>query len=334
MIISRTPFRISFFGGGTDYPEWYLKEGGAVLSTTIDKYCYISCRILPPFFNIKHRVVWSHIETVSSIAEILHPAVREGLRFLGFDDSFGLEIHYQGDLPARAGMGSSSSFAVGLIKTLTALRGQMISKHDLALKAIELENHVLKESVGAQDQFGAAYGGLNLIHFFKNGSIVVEPVTISAARIRELQSRLMLFYTGTSRLASQVATDLIANMPYHHKTMLKIRAYVDEAVSILNSDENLDHFGQLLHEAWLLKRSLSEKVANPTVDHIYQIAMDNGALGGKLLGAGSSGFMVFYIPPEKQPQVIEALFGYLQVPFEFESEGSVLIHYDPGEMPG
>lgn len=334
MIISRTPFRISFFGGGTDYPEWYLKEGGAVLSTTIDKYCYISCRILPPFFTIKHKVVWSHIEVVSSIAEILHPAVREGLRFLGFDDSFGLEIHHQGDLPARAGMGSSSAFAVGLIKTLTALRGQMISKHDLALKAIELESQVLKESVGAQDQIAAAYGGFNLIHFLKGGGIVVEPVTISAARIQELQSRLILFYTGTSRLGSQVAADMVANLSLHHKTMLQIRAYVDEAVSILNSNKDLDYFGQLLHEAWLLKRSLSEKVANPTVDHIYQIAMDNGALGGKLLGAGSSGFMVFYIPPEKQPQVVDALFGYLNVPFEFESEGSVLIHYDPSEKPG
>ena len=311
-----------------------MREGGAVLSTSIDKYCYLSCRILPPFFNHKHRIVWSHIETVSSIAEILHPAVREGLSFLGFDDSVGLEIHYQGDLPARAGMGSSSSFAVGLIKALTALRGQMISKHDLALKAIELESQILQESVGAQDQIAAAYGGFNLIHFLKGGSIVVEPVTISALRIRELQSRLMLFYTGTSRLASQVAADLIANMSHHHKTMLQIRAYVDKAVSILNSNEDLDHFGQLLHEAWLLKRSLSDKIANPTVDHIYQIALENGALGGKLLGAGSSGFMVFYVPTEKQPQVVNALFGYLHVPFQFESEGSVLIHYDPGEMPG
>ena len=161
MIISKTPYRISFFGGGTDYPEWYRKEGGAVLSTTIDKYCYLSCRYLPPFFNIKHRVVWSHIETVSSISEILHPAVREGLRFLGFDDSVGLEIHHQGDLPARSGIGSSSSFTVGLIKALTALRGQMISKYDLARSAIELKQNVLKENVGSQDQVAAAYGGFD-----------------------------------------------------------------------------------------------------------------------------------------------------------------------------
>ncbi|MBZ0257226.1 kinase, partial [bacterium] len=175
MIITKTPFRMSFFGGGTDYPSWYRKEGGAVLSTTIDKYCYLSCRVLPPFFNLKHRVVWSHIETVNSINEILHPAIKAGLEYMNFDDSVGLEIHYQGDLPARAGMGSSSSFAVGLIKALKAMRGELIGKHELALKAIHLEQHVLKDNVGSQDQVATAYGGLNVIYFNPNEEISVEP---------------------------------------------------------------------------------------------------------------------------------------------------------------
>ena len=196
MIVSRTPYRMSFFGGGTDYPQWYLKEGGAVLSTTIDKYCYISCRYLPPFFNIKHRVVWSHIETVNTISEILHPAVREGLRYLEFDDSVGLEIHHQGDLPARSGIGSSSSFSVGLIHALTALQGQTIEKHEIALRAIELEQDRLKEHVGSQDQMAAAHGGLNVIRFDRSGDIQVEPVAAPSSRVQELQSRLVLLYAG------------------------------------------------------------------------------------------------------------------------------------------
>lgn len=327
LVISRTPFRISFFGGGTDYPVWYLEEGGAVLSTTIDKYCYTSCRYMPPFFNIKHRVVWRHVENVSTIADILHPAVREGLRFLGFDDSVGLEIHYQGDLPARAGMGSSSSFAVGLIRALTALRGQMISKHDLALKAIELEQNVLKENVGSQDQVTAAYGGFNMIRFLQNGDIRVEPVTIRNSRVTELQLRLLLFYSGTSRSASEIAADVVANLRSKRDVLRQMRSFVDEAVSILNGDGNLDDFGRLLHENWKLKRQQSESVTNPLVDGIYQTALEHGAFGGKLLGAGGSGFMVFYVPLERQPEVIQALSGYLHVPFKFETEGSTLIYY-------
>lgn len=331
MIISKTPYRISFFGGGTDYPAWYLKEGGAVLSTTIDKYCYISCRFLPPFFNIKHRVVWSHIETVSTISEILHPAVREGLRFLDFDDSVGLEIHHQGDLPARTGIGSSSSFTVGLIKALTALRGQLVGKHDLALKAIELEQNILKENVGSQDQVAAAYGGFNVIHLFQNGDIRVEPVTIPVSRISELESRLLLFYTGTSRVASEIAANIIANFQNRQAVLHQMRCMVDQALSILNSHENLDSFGKLLHENWMLKRELSSEVTTPLIDDIYKTAIENGALGGKLLGAGNTGFIVFYVPPEKQASVKQALSAYLHVPFKFENEGSTLIYYNPND---
>lgn len=328
MIISRTPFRISFFGGGTDYPEWYLKEGGAVLSTTIDKYCYLTCRQLPPFFADKHRIVWSHIETVSTVSAILHPAVREGLKFLGFDDSIGLEIHHQGDLPARTGMGSSSAFAVGLIKAMTALRGKMIGKHELALQAIELEQHVLKECVGSQDQVATAYGGLNLIYFLPSGDIRVEPITIPKARIEELDKSLLMFYTGTTRFASEIAAKVVANMGSKQQQLRQMRDMVDRSVEILNGDTSLTAFGELLHQSWLLKRELSSAISNAVVDGIYATAMENGAIGGKLLGAGDAGFMIFFVPPEKQAEVKQALSQYLQVPFSFETEGSTIIHYD------
>jgi D-glycero-alpha-D-manno-heptose-7-phosphate kinase len=328
MIISKTPFRISFFGGGTDYPAWYLKEGGAVLSTTIDKYCYITCRVLPPFYEMKYRVVWSHIEAVFSISEILHPAVREGLKYLDINGDFGgLEIHHQGDLPARAGMGSSSSFVVGLFRVLAALKGQIVSRHDLVRTAIDFEQSVLKENVGSQDQVAAGYGGFNLIHFCKNGEIRVEPITISTARIAELESNLMLLYTGTSRLSSEVAGDFILNIEKKADVLRKMREMVDQALLILASQKRISEFGTLLNESWKLKQSISEKVSNPIIDKIYDTAIKNGALGGKLLGAGSSGFMLLFAPPEKQAQIKDALPGYLHVPFKFESEGSTIIYY-------
>jgi len=263
-----------------------------------------------------------------TISEILHPAVREGLRFLGFNDSTGVEIHYQGDLPAQSGMGSSSAFSVGLIKALTALHGQMIGKHELALKAIELEQTVLKEPVGSQDQVAAAYGGFNAIHFLKDGHFQVEPVAIPVSRLLELQSRLLLFYTGSSRLASEVAADVIANLDRKRMELRQMRTMVDQALSIINDDKaSLDDFGQLLHETWMLKRELSTAVTNTVINSVYQTAMEHGALGGKLLGAGGTGFMVFYVPPEKQSNVIRALSSFLHVPFAFENEGSTIIYY-------
>jgi D-glycero-alpha-D-manno-heptose-7-phosphate kinase len=329
VIISRTPFRISFFGGGTDYPAWYQEEGGAVLSTTIDKYCYLSCRVLPPFFSIKHRIVWSHIETVSSIAEILHPAVREGLRYMDFDDSVGLEIHYQGDLPARAGMGSSSSFAVGLLKALKALRGQIVGKGELARMAIHLEQDLLKDNVGSQDQIAASYGGFNLIRFEPGGKFQVEPVPVPAARLRAFQDRLMLFYTGASRLGSDIAGQVVRSIPERKAEMRRMLSLVGESLAILTGDGDLDGFGRLLDETWQLKRGLSRAVSTPALDHIYQVALDHGALGGKLLGAGGTGFMVFYVPPERREEVTAALPQCLPVAFKFEQEGSVLLHYEP-----
>ena len=327
MIISKTPFRISFFGGGTDYPSWYLKEGGAVLSTTIDKYCYITCRVLPPFFDNKYRIVWSHIENVSTIPEILHPAVREGLRFLGINGDVGLEIQHQGDLPARAGMGSSSSFAVGLIKALTAVCGKIIGKNDVAIKAIELEQKVLRENVGSQDQIAASYGGFNVIRFNENGVFRVEPVTISESRIKELESHLMLLFTGSSRLSSEVAGDVIANLDKKSTVLRKMQMMVDKALSILNGEGEIDEIGKMLNDNWMLKRSISNRISNSTIDRIYDTAVKNGALGGKLLGAGSSGFMLFFASPENQEKIKEALPGYLHVPFKFESEGSTIIYY-------
>lgn len=327
MIIARTPYRLSFFGGGTDYPAWYTRQGGAVLSTTIDKYCYVSVRHLPPFFSNKHRVVWSHVETVQSVSEILHPAVREGLRMMEFGDGHGLEIHHQGDLPARAGMGSSSSFAVGLLQALAAYRGQMIDKHELALRAVELEQARLHENVGTQDQFAAAYGGLNVIEFRQDGEIRVDPVTIPPDRIRELERHLLLFYTGTSRLSSDVAAEVVANLGQRREVLTRMRGMVDQAVSLLSSSECLDEFGRMLHETWSLKRKLSTRIASDTVEDVYRRAMRAGALGGKLLGAGSSGFMAFYVPEKRQEAVKRTLSNYLQVPFGFESEGSRVIYY-------
>jgi D-glycero-alpha-D-manno-heptose-7-phosphate kinase len=331
MIISKTPYRVSFFGGGTDYPAWYMKNGGAVLSSTIDKYCYINCRRFPRFFGYKYRIVWSHIENVSTIGEILHPAVREGLRYLGINGDMCLEIHHQGDLPARAGMGSSSSFSVGLIRTLLALKGQIIDKHDLALKAIKFEQNVLKENVGSQDQMAAAHGGLNIIRFEKDGTIHVEPLTISKKRIGELESHLMLLYTGTSRLSSEIAGEIIQQVDQKGEVLTRMYDMVFKAAKILNDGGDINEFGKLLDESWQFKRQLATQISNNDIDRIYNTAMDNGALGGKLLGAGASGFMIFFAPPEYQQRIRNALQGYLHVPFRFEFDGSKLIHYSREE---
>lgn len=328
MIITKTPYRVSFFGGGTDYPEWYLAEGGAVLSTTIDKYCYITCRVFPPFFANKHRIVWSHIETVSTVAEILHPVVREGMRFLGYDDSMGLEVHHQGDLPARSGIGSSSSFTVGFINALEALRGQRLGKHELAMKAIELEQQLLKENVGSQDQVAAAYGGVNLIEFKKSGEIQVHEPRVPRERLEELQSRLLLVFTGHSRLGSDIATDLVGTLRSKHRILSGLRTMVDQATDILEGNGCLDDLGRLLDAGWALKRQLSGSVTTPAIDTFYRTAIDHGALGGKLLGAGGTGFMVFYVPPHKRQSVIKALASCLYVPFKFEFEGTQFIQDD------
>ncbi|MBX9635690.1 MAG: kinase [Magnetospirillum sp.] len=323
---SRTPFRISFFGGGTDYPQWYRQEGGAVLSTTIDKYCYISGRWLPPFFASSYRIVWSHIETVTSISEILHPAVRHGLRMFGFTDSPGLELHHQADLPARTGVGSSSAFAVGLISILTALRGQAIDKTSLFQKAIELEQDWIKDAVGSQDQVATAMGGLNVIRFERDGAITVQPVKISEARRGELESRLIMIYTGLSRVGPELAQRIIDSLPHRTAKLHRMRQMVDEAAALLSGDGDLDEFGRMLDETWQLKRSLDAQISNDRIDSIYAAAKQAGAIGGKLLGAGSSGFILLYVPPEHQDAVRAATQPLLEVPFRFDTQGSVIIN--------
>jgi D-glycero-alpha-D-manno-heptose-7-phosphate kinase len=325
VIISKTPFRISFFGGGTDYPAYFRTHGGAVLSTTIDKYCWISVRYLPPFFGVKHRVVWSHIETVQSISEILHPCVRAALVSLGFDDTRGLEIRHTGDLPARAGMGSSSSFAVGLYRALLTLQGHDCGAMVLAGMAIHLEQNVMGEHVGCQDQVAAAHGGFNLIEFGTDGAIRIAPVKAQGRTLTELNKRLMLFYTGTTRIASNVAKSVIEHMDKRQDALYKMWRLVEEGAAALTAGD-LDKFGVLLNQNWLLKRELSPLVSNEQIDGIYQRAIDAGALGGKLLGAGAGGFMIFYVPMGKQETVKAELSDLLYVPFKFEREGCTIAY--------
>lgn len=327
MIINRTPFRISFFGGGTDYPSWYLKYGGSVLCSSINKYCYISCRILPPFFEHRLRIVYSKMELCKSLEEIQHPAVRETLRFLKFDK--GLEIHHDGDLPARSGMGSSSSFTVGLLHALYAIQGIMPSKKQLALESSYIEQDMIKETVGSQDQVCAAYGGLNQIIFSKNGEIDVRCLTLSSSRIEELNSHLMLFYTGIKRTASDVAKSYVDDFDNKHKVLIRIHEMVDEGIAILQGNSSINEFGKLLHEAWMFKRSLSQKVSNSELDEFYQRAQSKGAIGGKITGAGGGGFLLLLVPPQAQERVREALCELIHVPFRLEFNGSQIIFYEP-----
>jgi D-glycero-alpha-D-manno-heptose-7-phosphate kinase len=285
---------------------------------------------LPPFFvPIRHRIVWSKIELAEKVAEIIHPAVRGGLEMMKFSDENGLEIHHQGDLPARSGMGSSSSFAVGLLNALYGLSERMIDKMALAEEAIHLEQNVLKENVGCQDQIAAAFGGFNLIHFGKDGKFLVEPVILPKARLEELNNNLLLIFTGTSRIASEVAKDVVANISQNQERLRKMHQLVDDAMKILTGSGSLDAFGELLHETWTHKRKLSELVSNSEIDMIYNLARENGAIGGKLLGAGSSGFMLFYVPQKDRAQLEKALSEYLIVPFSFENQGSTIIYYQP-----
>ncbi len=327
MIINRTPFRISFFGGGTDYPNWYLKHGGSVLSTSIDKYCYITCRVLPPFFEHRLRVVYGKMECCQHFEEIQHPAVREILRFLKIDQ--GLEIHYDGDLPARSGMGSSSSFTVGLLHALYAHLGIMPSKRQLAHESIHIEQNMIKETVGSQDQVCVAYGGFNQINFSTNGEIEVQPVTLSAQRIEELDSHLMLFYTGIKRTASDVAKSYVDGLSKRRMLLKQIQKMVDEGTGILKGNDNICQFGELLHESWMLKRGLSSQVSNNDVDELYDRAREAGAVGGKITGAGGGGFLLLFVPPSQQKKVRETLSDRIHVPFSFESRGSQIIFYEP-----
>jgi len=331
MIISRTPFRVSFFGGGTDYPTWYKNHDGAVLATTIDKYCYITCRHLPPFFEHKSRIIYSQMEHVNKIDEIDHPAVREVLRFLKINE--GVEIHHDGDLPARTGLGSSSSFTVGLLNALYALKGQMPTKERLAREAIDIEQNMCKENVGCQDQMLAAYGGLNFITFGGSEHLSVRKVTLPKNTLDNFQNHLMLYFTGFSRNASDIASHQIKNIPKKKNELEEMFGMTEKALSLLQKNK-IEQFGKLLLASWKLKRELSDKITTGHIDTIMSTALKAGAFGGKLLGAGGGGFVLFLADPGKQKKIKEKLKKLLMVPIKFENAGSQIIFYQPNDEYG
>lgn len=327
MIITRTPFRISFFGGGTDFPEWFASHGGAVLSTTIDKYCYITCRNLPPFFEYNYRIVWSRIELVKDKAEIFHPSVRETLKYLKDDSSY--EISHNADLPARSGLGSSSAFTVGLLNALYAVKGKIVENSRLADEAIHIERDLNKEAVGYQDQIIASHGGFNKIIFNKNQSYTVKPVVIERQRLQDLEGNLMLFFTGFSRFSSGIAQKHIQNISKNDLVLKRMHEMVDESINLLQGEDDLSRFGDLLHETWGLKKTLSDSVSSNEIDEIYLKGIKNGAIGGKILGAGGGGFILFFVPKDLQEKVRKALNELIYVPFKFDNSGSKVVLYQP-----
>ena len=328
MIITKTPLRMSFFGGGTDIKEFYEKYGGAVVSTTFDKYCYVTVRHLPRFFNYRNQITYSKIERVNSVKEIEHPLVRNAMKFL---DMHELIVNYDADLPARTGLGTSSTFAVGLLNAFHSLKGKKKNKKELADEAIYLERVMCKEAGGLQDQIAAAYGGFNRIDFDKNG-YTVRPINVSEKRKQQLNDHLMLFFTGFSRLSSDIQKDTKKNIKENIKVLIEMKNMVDEAESILiNEKRNLNEFGKLLDKSWKLKKQTGNKISTCDIDKYYEKAIKAGALGGKLLGAGGGGFLLFYVPKAKQKQVKEALNKLLYVPFRFEDKGSEIIYYSPEE---
>ena len=331
MVITRTPLRISFFGGGTDYPVWYREHGGSVLSTTIDKCCYITCRRLPPFFDYHSRISYSRVENVNRNDAIEHPSVRTCLQFMGMQE--GVEIHHVADLPARTGLGTSSAFTVGLLLGLYALKDRMRSRDALATDAIHVEQDLIQEAVGSQDQVAAAFGGFNRINFRTDGSIEVDRIMTSQSRLAELEQHLALYFTGFQRTASEIAHEQVRMTPQKQKELGTMFQLVNEAESILtNPQRSLDEFGRLLHESWQIKRRLTQKITNSSIDEIYEAGLSAGALGGKLLGAGGGGFMLFYVPPERRAELRSRLRKLLCVPFGFSNRGSHVVVSEPEEI--
>jgi D-glycero-alpha-D-manno-heptose-7-phosphate kinase len=323
MIIARTPLRISFFGGGTDYSDWIQEHGGQVLSTTINKYNYITCRYLPPFFKHKYRLAYSRLEHVEKFEDIQHPSIKACIEYLKITE--GIEMHYDADLPARTGLGTSSAFTVGFLNALSTLLAQSKNNHTLAKEAIHVEQSIIEEIVGSQDQVNAAFGGLNHIVFHKDGNIDVNPVALEKERLSELEGNLLLFFTGIVRTASEIAKDQVQNTSRNEPALHKMHQLVDDSLDILKGTGTLDEFGLLLHDTWQYKRSLSKKVSTEHIDNLYEKAMSAGAIGGKLLGAGGGGFMLFYVPKNKQAAVKASLSELLHVPFKFDQTGSQII---------
>ena len=327
MIIIKTPFRMSFFGGGTDMEDYFKENGGAVLSTTFDKYCYVNVRHLPKFFDYNTELSYSKIERVTNVEDIQHPAIREAMKML---DMHEIRLTYEADLPARSGLGTSSSFAVGMLNAFYALKGKYADKKKLADEAIYLERVLCNEAGGWQDQIAASFGGFNRINFGPDGYEVL-PLIISPERKKRLNDNLMMFFTGFTRFSSDVQKANSATSPDDKKMMLKkMKNLVDEAEAILVNDEkDLDDFGRLLDTTWKLKRQTGGSVSTNSIDALYDKGIKAGALGGKLLGAGGGGFLVFYVQPDKQDSVKKAMSDLMYIPFEFENGGTQVIHYTP-----
>jgi D-glycero-alpha-D-manno-heptose-7-phosphate kinase len=325
VIISRTPFRISLFGGGTDYPGWYKEHGGAVISASINKYCFITMRELPPFFPYKYRIRYYKREEVVSRDQIEHPSVREVLKFLNIEN--GVEVVHHADLPARSGLGSSSTFTVSMLHAGYALKSKYASKYKLAIDAINIEQNIIGEAVGSQDQTAAAFGGFNRINFGGQREVEVSPLSLNKNKIDSLQDHLLLFFTGFSRTASEVASEQIATLSSKQLELHKMMDICDEAENLIVSEENnIKEIGFLLNEQWMIKRDLTKKISNPEIDAIYSRMMKAGAIGGKLLGAGGGGFMLCYADPEKHTAIKESLKDLLHVPFRFDFAGSQIIY--------
>ena len=328
MIITRTPFRISFLGGGTDYPDWIREHGGAVLGCAINKYCYISLRYLPPFFPHRYRIVYSITETCSQPTQIRHPAVRAVC--LKYFPDRGIEIHHDGDLPARSGMGSSSSFSVGLLNAVHSIRGHLSGRMELAKAAIHLEQKVLREHVGAQDQIFASFGNLNYVRFLPAGDILVRPLVLKNSRIDSLISHCLLFFTGTVRTSSQIASTYVDGMKARKEELKKLPELVSEGVRVISASRpDYPSFGKLLDEAWKIKRSISKAISNSKIESIYEVVKRGGAWGGKILGAGGGGFFLVFAPPSAHPRIRKSLRSLLEIPFEVDRLGSQVIFYDP-----
>ena len=326
MIITKTPFRMSFFGGGTDMESFFMENGGAVLSTTFDKYCYVNVRHLPRFFDYSTELSYAKIERVTDVNDIQHPAIREAMKML---DMHEIRLTYEADLPARSGLGTSSSFAVGMINAFYALKGKYADKKKLADAAIYLERELCKEAGGWQDQIAASYGGFNRINFNSDGYEVL-PLIINPERKRQLNNNLMMFFTGFTRFSSDVQKANAYNKADKVNQLKEMLALVDEAEKVLvDKQSDLDEFGRLLDHTWRIKRKTGNTVSTNSIDELYDKGLKAGALGGKLLGAGGGGFLVFYVEPDKQEKVKKAMEDLLYIPFEFEDGGTRVIHYSP-----
>lgn len=326
MIITKTPFRMSFFGGGTDMESFFMENGGAVLSTTFDKYCYVNVRHLPRFFDYSTELSYAKIERVTDVNDIQHPAIREAMKML---DMHEIRLTYEADLPARSGLGTSSSFAVGMINAFYALKGKYADKKKLADAAIYLERKLCKEAGGWQDQIAASYGGFNRINFNSDGYEVL-PLIINPERKRQLNNNLMMFFTGFTRFSSDVQKANASNKADKVNQLKEMLALVDEAEKVLvDKQSDLDEFGRLLDHTWRIKRKTGNTVSTNSIDELYDKGLKAGALGGKLLGAGGGGFLVFYVEPDKQEKVKKAMEDLLYIPFEFEDGGTRVIHYSP-----